>query len=171
MQELIQKIESVHNIIAYSGILEKKIKHSCVLLHSDHPAWLFPTLSPTVGCVWVPAMTILNQIKITPPGSVKQTHSVRTFVPSFLLRFHEFEPEHFIYSAPSQRFVSKGSCLFLSSTRPLICLRKSQSAAIAEIWFKPCETETVGTINTTINTDYGLFVGSFNGCVCCCGMQ
>lgn len=119
-------------------------------------------------------MTILNQIKITPPGSVKQKHSVRTFVPSFLLRFHEFEPEHFIYSAPSQRFVSKGSRLSLSSPRPLICLRKSQFAAIAVIWFKPCEMQTAGTINTTINTVFGLFVGSFCadcGCVCCCGMQ
>lgn len=60
--------------------------------------------------------------------------------------------EHFIYSAPSQRFVSKGSRLLLSSPRPLICLRKSQFAAIAVIWFKPWEMETAGAINTTINT-------------------
>lgn len=114
-------------------------------------------------------MTTLNQIKFIRPGSVefcdsaqvKQTHSVRTFVPSFLLRFHEFKPEHFIYSVPSQRFVSKGSHLFLSSPWPLICLRKSEFATVTVIWFKPCEMETAETINTTINTVFGLFVGSF----------
>lgn len=53
-----------------------------------------------------------------------------TFVTSFLLWSHEFQPEHFIYRAQSQRFVSTGSRLFLSP-QPLISLRISQPDTIS----------------------------------------